>query len=123
MESNNKLLVAEFCDCSHNLELISCMYIFYRSICLFSTCQQPSSSFFCFLLYWFIIFFKLGAFFFVSPLCGLKIQDQQQGGVTDEAEPFMGSGRFGTDYLLYHNWPSSCDLFSYIAFKVCLCIS
>jgi len=25
----------------------------------------------------------------------LKFQEQQQGGVTDEAEPFMGSGRFG----------------------------
>lgn len=24
-----------------------------------------------------------------------KIQELQQGGVTDEAEPFMGSGRFG----------------------------
>lgn len=28
------------------------------------------------------------------PLCR-KTQEQQQGGVTDEAEPFMGSGRFG----------------------------
>jgi len=25
----------------------------------------------------------------------LKFQEQQQGGVADEAEPFMGSGRFG----------------------------
>lgn len=24
-----------------------------------------------------------------------KLQEQQQGGVVDEAEPFMGSGRFG----------------------------
>ncbi|KAJ6700462.1 F-BOX ONLY PROTEIN 3 [Salix koriyanagi] len=31
--------------------------------------------------------------------------DQQQGGVTDEAEPFMGSGRFARAYLLGYN----CD--------------
>ncbi|KAF5741962.1 F-box protein SKIP31 isoform X3 [Tripterygium wilfordii] len=29
--------------------------------------------------------------------------DQQQGGVTDEAEPFMGSGRFARAYLLGYN--------------------
>uniref|UniRef100_A0A2P2JLM7 F-box protein SKIP31 n=2 Tax=Rhizophora mucronata TaxID=61149 RepID=A0A2P2JLM7_RHIMU len=31
--------------------------------------------------------------------------DQQQGGVTDEVEPFMGSGRFARAYLLGYN----CD--------------
>lgn len=28
----------------------------------------------------------------------MGIQEQQQGGTTDEAEPFMGSGRFGNEY-------------------------
>ncbi|KAJ6937976.1 hypothetical protein NC652_012303 [Populus alba x Populus x berolinensis] len=32
-------------------------------------------------------------------------KDQQQGGMTDEAEPFMGSGRFARAYLLGYN----CD--------------
>lgn len=40
--------------------------------------------------YPFLIFYVLANF-----------QEQQQGGCTDEAEPFMGSGRFGN----YLNWP------------------
>lgn len=40
-----------------------------------------------------------------------KIQEQQQGGVTDEAEPFMGSGRFGTKAIPYpHEYQSSPHL-------------
>lgn len=34
--------------------------------------------------------------FDTQPFCLLpKTQEQQSGGVTDEVEPFMGSGRFG----------------------------
>lgn len=29
----------------------------------------------------------------------MKLQEQQQVGATDEAEPFMGSGRFGMNYI------------------------
>lgn len=36
--------------------------------------------------------FVLKSQWFLIPL---KYQELQQGGVTDEAEPFMGSGRFG----------------------------
>lgn len=36
-------------------------------------------------------------------LSGTAIQEQQQGGATDEAEPFMGSGRFGTKFPLSYN--------------------
>ncbi|XP_072966307.1 F-box protein SKIP31 [Typha angustifolia] len=36
--------------------------------------------------------------------------DQQQGGVTDEAEPFMGSGRFARAYLLGYNCADEKEL-------------
>lgn len=36
--------------------------------------------------------------------------DQQQGGVADEAEPFMGSGRFGRAYLLGYNCADEKEL-------------
>lgn len=37
-------------------------------------------------------------------------QEQQEGGVTDEAEPFMGAGRFGIDNILSFSFP---DKFSF----------
>ncbi|XP_019423723.1 PREDICTED: F-box protein SKIP31 isoform X2 [Lupinus angustifolius] len=37
-------------------------------------------------------------------------QEQQQGGVTDEAEPFMGSGRFARAYLLGYNCADEKEL-------------
>ncbi|XP_038896910.1 F-box protein SKIP31 isoform X1 [Benincasa hispida] len=36
--------------------------------------------------------------------------EQQQGGVTDEAEPFMGSGRFARAYLLGYNCVDEAEL-------------
>ncbi|KQK17497.1 F-box protein SKIP31 isoform X2 [Brachypodium distachyon] len=36
--------------------------------------------------------------------------DQQQGGVTDEAEPFLGSGRFARAYLLGYNCADEKEL-------------
>ncbi|XP_062234146.1 F-box protein SKIP31-like isoform X2 [Phragmites australis] len=36
--------------------------------------------------------------------------DQQQGGVTDEAEPFMGSGRFARAYMLGYNCTDEKEL-------------
>lgn len=39
----------------------------------------------------------------VSESLWLKIQEQQQAGATDEAEPFMGSGRFGMFSMQYKN--------------------
>lgn len=32
---------------------------------------------------------------FLTLVCQKNLQEQQQAGGTDEAEPFMGSGRFG----------------------------
>ncbi|KAK6934076.1 F-box domain [Dillenia turbinata] len=40
----------------------------------------------------------------------VNLKEQQQGGVTDEAEPFMGSGRFARAYLLGYNCADEREL-------------
>ncbi|PKI76522.1 hypothetical protein CRG98_003073 [Punica granatum] len=42
--------------------------------------------------------------------------DQQTGGVTDEAEPFMGSGRFARAYLLGYNCTDEKELDAVLRF-------
>ncbi|XP_010251519.1 PREDICTED: F-box protein SKIP31-like [Nelumbo nucifera] len=42
--------------------------------------------------------------------------EQQQGGVTDEAEPFMGSGRFARAYLLGYNCADEKELAAALRF-------
>lgn len=44
-------------------------------------------------------------------LSGTAIQEQQQAGATDEAEPFMGSGRFGTKFSMSYYWQISLNSF------------
>ncbi|OWM65054.1 hypothetical protein CDL15_Pgr028772 [Punica granatum] len=45
-----------------------------------------------------------------------NFQDQQTGGVTDEAEPFMGSGRFARAYLLGYNCTDEKELDAVLRF-------
>ncbi|OMO93685.1 hypothetical protein COLO4_16753 [Corchorus olitorius] len=45
----------------------------------------------------------------LSP-CEMEPDEQQQGGATDEAEPFMGSGRFARAYLLGYNCEDEKEL-------------